>query len=56
MKAYLMMKKVWGIVSGEDVKPQPDSPNLREWVKDKQVASGIIFLGLEKGQKTHGRS
>ena len=51
MKAYLMQKKVWFIVSGEDSRPSPGSPDLRDWLKDKQSASGIIFLGLEDAQK-----
>src|ERR1700743_910435 len=34
MKAYLMQKKVWFIVSGEDTRPSPGSSDLREWLKD----------------------
>src|ERR1700742_4225937 len=52
MKAYLMQKKVWGIVSGVDTKPAPNLPDLRDWLKDQQAASGYIFLGLEDAQKT----
>ena len=51
MKALLMQKKVWAIVSGLDVRPATDDPNFRDWIKDQQSAAGIIFLGLEDDQK-----
>ena len=35
MKAYLMKKRVWGIVKGVDVKPEPGASDLREWLKDE---------------------
>ena len=53
MKAYLMKKRVWGIVKGVDVKPEPGASDLREWLKDEQLAAGTIYLGLEDGQKSH---
>lgn len=53
MKAYLMKKRVWGIVKGVDVKPAPGASDLREWLKDEQHAAGTIYLGLEDGQKSH---
>src|SRR5665213_288005 len=53
MKAYLMKKKVWGIVKGVDVKPAPGASDLREWLKDEQLAAGTLYLGLEAGQKSH---
>lgn len=46
-----MQKKVWSIVSGDDIKPSQGSSELRDWLKDQQSASGIIFLGLEDAQK-----
>ena len=52
MKAYLMQKKVWGIVSGKDPKPSPGDAILRDWLKDEGVASGLIYLGVEDGQKS----
>ena len=51
MKALLMQKKVWSIVSGLDVKPPSDASHYRDWIKDQQSAAGIIFLGLEDDQK-----
>lgn len=53
MKAQLLFKKVWGIVSGGDKEPDEDSEDLRDWEKDQQQAAGMIFLALEEGQKTH---
>ena len=50
MKAYLMQKKVWGIVDGSDPQPEATDPGLREWRKDKLMAAGVLFLGLEEGQ------
>lgn len=52
MKAYLMQKKVWAIVKGTDVKPSPGDSDLRDWLKDEQLAAGVIYLGLEEGQKS----
>jgi hypothetical protein len=52
MKAYLMQKKVWLIVSGDDVRPSSGTADLRDWLKDQQAAAGFIYLGLEKAQKT----
>ena len=52
MKAYLMQKKVWGIVSGKDPKPSPGDAILRDWLKDEGVAAGLIYLGVEDGQKS----
>ena len=52
MKAYLMQKKVWAIVKGTDVKPSSGDSGLREWLKDEQLAAGVIYLGLEEGQKS----
>jgi hypothetical protein len=54
MKALLMQKKVWAIVSGLDPRPATDNPNFRDWIKDQQSAAGIIFLGLEDDQKLSG--
>lgn len=51
MKAYLMQKRVYGIVKGTDTMPSPGSANLRDWLKDQQAAAGYIFLGLEDAQK-----
>ena len=51
MKALLMQKKVWSIVSGLDLKPASDASHYRDWIKDQQSAAGIIFLGLEDDQK-----
>jgi len=51
MKAYLMQKKVWAIVKGTDVRPPPGDADLRSWLKDEQLAAGVIYLGLEEGQK-----
>jgi hypothetical protein len=51
MKAYLMKKRVWGHVSGTLVAPT-DPTKLEEFVKDKGVASGAIWLGLEESQQT----
>src|SRR5215469_1934043 len=53
MKAYLMKKRVWLIVKGVDVKPGAGSSDLREWLKDEQLAAGTIYLGLEEGQKSN---
>src|ERR1700742_172342 len=52
MKAYLMQKRVWAIVKGTDTQPSPGSPDLRDWLKDEQLAAGVIYLGLEEGQKS----
>lgn len=52
IKAYLMQKKVWAIVKGTDVKPSPGDADLRAWLKDEQLAAGVIYLGLEEGQKS----
>ena len=52
MKAYLMQKKVWAIVKGTDIKPSPGDAELRDWLKDEQLAAGVIYLGLEEGQKS----
>ena len=49
MKAYLMQKKVWAIVKGTDEKPSSGDANLRDWLKDEQLAAGVIYLGLEEG-------
>ena len=52
MKAYLMKMKVWGIVKATDTKPPDGDANLRDWLKDEQQAAGLIFLGLQDGQKS----
>src|ERR1700749_2040578 len=52
MKAFLMQKKVWAIVKGTDVQPSPGDANLRDWLKDEQLAAGVIYLGLQEGQKS----
>ena len=46
MKAYLMKMK------GTDTKPPDGDANLRDWLKDEQQAAGLIFLGLQDGQKS----
>src|ERR1700749_154430 len=52
MKAFLMQKKVWAIVKGTDVQPSPGDANLRDWLKDEKLAAGVIYLGLQEGQKS----
>ena len=47
-----MKMKVWAIVKGTDTKPSVGDANLRDWLKDEQQAAGIIFLGLQDGQKS----
>lgn len=47
-----MQKKVWAIVKGTDEKPSSGDANLRDWLKDEQLAAGVIYLGLEEGQKS----
>src|ERR1700754_647853 len=52
MKSHLIQMKLWFIVTGVDTRPSPDDPHLREWLKDMQSASGLIFLALEDSQKS----
>jgi gag-polypeptide of LTR copia-type len=47
-----MQKKVWAIVKGTDIKPSPGDDNLRDWLKDEQLAAGVIYLGLVNDQKS----
>ena len=52
IKAYLIQKKVWAIVKGTDTQPSPGSSELKDWLKDEQLAAGVIYLALEEGKKS----
>ena len=55
---WLSLKSIQKLVKIENLQfpPFPTSLssflNLRDWLKDMQVASGVIYLGLEEGQKS----
>jgi hypothetical protein len=54
MRALLMTKEVWGLVKGEDVKPDVSEVDaLKQWRKDRDIAAGQIYLRLESSQKVH---
>ena len=53
MQAYLMQKRVYGIVDGSDPMPDPSASNYRDWIRDRSAVSGYIFLSLEVDQKVH---
>jgi len=56
MQAYLMQKRVWGIIDGSDPKPNVGDAGYRDWNKDVQLAAGAIYLGLEENQKSQIRT
>ena len=54
MRAYLQMKTVWRIVTGDETQPPAtDADALQKFHNRTDQASGYIYLALEDSQKSH---
>jgi len=54
MKAWLMMRGLWMLVSGEGTVPaSTDLEGVQDWKLRGQKAAGVLFLALEHEQRVH---
>jgi hypothetical protein len=52
MRASLMEKTIWGVVSGSLSAPA-DPGELKKWKEMREKAVGMLFLALEEDQRVH---
>jgi len=54
MKAWLMMRGLWMLVSGEEKEPgAAEVAELQDWRLRSQKAAGALFLAIEHEQRIH---
>ena len=54
MQAWLMLKKLWMLVDGEEpCPPSTDEKSRLKWLRRAQKAAGELYLSVEQDQKSH---
>jgi len=54
MKAWLMMKGLWMLVSGDETSPSTGQKSeVLDWKLRAQKAAGALFLAVEHEQRVH---